>query len=91
MQSFPRLLEAVASAYGVTPEQILSRDKRIKPSAARAVVAYLAYRSLGMRLAAIDRALRVSNGSARKMIERVKWAERVEPSLWRVVLTYLRG
>jgi chromosomal replication initiation ATPase DnaA len=55
------LIERVAQAYGMTPDEIIGGSKRRAVVAARSVVSALAVRELGLPLVKVARAMSISS------------------------------
>lgn len=59
--ALPMLIERVAQAYGMTPDEIIGGSKRRAVVAARSVVSALAVRELGLPLVKVARAMSISS------------------------------
>jgi putative transposase len=68
--ALPRLIERVAQAYAMTPDEIVGGSKRRAVVAARSVVSALALRELGLPLVRVARTMNVSSQTVLAGIEK---------------------
>lgn len=80
------VLESASRLSGVPVAVIASRDKTSGPARARAAVATVLRQNMGWRYAEIERLFcGISQGSARKQVERCMDSEKYDPQLWRLL------